>query len=652
MRPSARSRWATRTAACAIGASALFLATTPAALAAAAATSTTATSTLNNRAYLEPVDIIDVAPTSTSLLLRVENWTRSREAYNRSYAGRMLNDPRFSNWYKEVLDATFGEESDVIGSFAEITDWLKELEIDLEEIGQPSGAVGIAMYPIEINQENEADKPSAGIVLLADFGPNADKLAAAIAEATEDLDERERIEADEEEYRGITIHSITIISEEEDDIEEDDDDDFMMWMNEEPSAPFGLDKIETFYWARLNNTFVVTSAMEAMEAAIDRANGDNIQNLANQPDLTDSLAQHRATHDAFILFRLVPEFRKAMMEGFGGPAMFLLGGFEPSEVIRTLGLSEVRTFSAAFHMENADGASETTIGVLMNARRGLFNLIDEPVTRFEPPPFVGPDTASVGMVTVRFESIWPLIESIVNTFPPDQREEAQGGLLMAQGFAKPILDNMGPDLYIINNIERPFTANSSKTLVAIRARDINPITNAINGFGAMLGLEAREFQGFQVFEPPAEMGGGPTIGLGGDFVLIGETSSVEQGLRGISDPRNPRLSAEPAFTAALNKLDNRGTSFAYTNTRQSLAWTFWQMRNADKIWEEQMRSAGIDLEENPWFASMKPEIPAWMDKLPDINAFLEYIGDYVFEFRPSPDGFRARYIVLPPTRDN
>jgi len=602
---------------------------------------------------LDPIAIADIAPASTWLLVRIDNWVNARESYDRSYIGRMFKDPRFKSWTKSMLDDLFAGESDAIGSFSDLTEWLKDLDIDLEEIGQPTGPVGIAMYADDQKQgDDDADSPSAAVMLLADFGVNADKLAAAIAEAVEDLEDRERIETDDEQYRGVTINTITVLRDDDDD-DDADDDDFMMWMNDEPALPFGLDKIDTFYWARLANTFVVTTRMEAMESAIDRASGDNINNLANQPDLADSLAQHRATHDTFVLLRMVPQFRESIRDGIGGPAMFFLGGMDSSNLIQALGLNEVRAFSAAVHLETADGANETSIGVLMNTRRGLFNLIDEPVTRFDPPAFVGPDTAAVGMLTVRFDRVWPLIETVIGTFPQEDREQAQAGLMMAQGIAKPILDNLGPDMYIINTVERPISAKSNKRLFAIRARDINPIGNALNGFAGMIGLEAREFQGFQVFDPPGEMmGAGPSIGLGGDFVLIGEAADVERGLRGIAEPGNARLANEPAFTAAIAKLDNRGTSFAYDNTRQTLAWTFWQLRNADKIWEEQMRSAGINIEENPWLAGMKPEVPEWTSKLPDISAFLEFMGDNVFEFRPTPDGFRARVLLLPPKRDN
>jgi hypothetical protein len=178
----------------------------------------------------------------------------------------------------------------------------------------------------------------------------------------------------------------------------------------------------------------------------------------------------------------------------------------------------------------------------------------------------------------------------------------------------------------------------------------------------MVGFESRDFQGNQIWSPPAGgmmLGDAIAIGMGAGWVFIGPTPGVEDSLRQAGAPDNSKLASEARFKAAVRPLGNQGIGYSYADLGPMFEWFEWYGKNAEKIVEAQTakmfgEDPPADDEERQWREDAKKNalenIPAWMKDPPPMALVKKHIGDVVAEYKSTADGFEGRSLVLRPAK--
>src|ERR1044071_3092734 len=116
-----------------------------------------------------------------------------------------------------------------------------------------------------------------------------------------------------------------------------------------------------------------------LERAIDEMQGKESDSLAQDTDFKAAAAQHPSDTKAAFYMNASAVLTSAIEETFSsragiddGPNAESLG-----KVMTVLGLDRVKWFGAGFKMATADGATETSLGLLAPEKAGLLNLMSD-----------------------------------------------------------------------------------------------------------------------------------------------------------------------------------------------------------------------------------------------------------------------------------
>ena len=218
---------------------------------------------------------------------------------------------------------------------------------------------------------------------------------------------------------------------------------------------------------------------------------------------------------------------------------------------------------------------------------------------------------------------------------------------------------LGPEVHSMVRITRPMTLDSLKTLYAIESSRPGDVEAVLAEYAAGMGLEARDFLGHRIysmdFNPMAMgmdgMGGeGFSIGFGGGYVMIGNTSAVEDGLRASARADMPGLLDDPGYRRAVRAL----------SAPRSVGWGVMSVvdyvdyfKNLGTMINDQMLEQMKEWD--PEYARQMEEEFAAEPDMPwenfDVKMLDRYMGPISWEIRSRDDGFVVRYMILAPDDD-
>lgn len=585
------------------------------------------------------VTIADLAPPQAIVVVGVDDFGAMRTAMDATTLDGLLAEPTVQQWLKAVRES---ENSPIKG----LEDKLKGVDTTLTDIGWPAGMVGFALWA---EFDREADDYLPRWILAADYADGAEKLDGIIEELVEQGLKDGSVELKEEEIDDIAVRSITVNKPKAADEQGLDD--------EEDNAPATPTVV---HQARVGSVMVLAGDMATLERAVDRLKGDNLPSVADDPDFTRALGQVGSRHIygavmAKPLMKFVNDLYERGQAGHdNGFADFPIA---PGRLVEALGLGDVTSVSMGGRFD-ADGAVfETRAGLASATKKGLLALMNVSGDAFTPPAFVGADTASLSMMRVDFKGIIPLLQQVVAAMPEEAQQQMGAMIAFATAQAAPLLQTIGPDITIVSRYERPFSANSEKQLIAVRAGDGATVAAILNQFAPQAGLAARDFEGFQIWEAQPEAGSPTVIGLGGGQAFMGPKEMVEEALRAASRPDALKLADEPEFKRAASRVSAGANGYSFAALRPIVEHARWMIDNYEAVvraeLEPYLKDPEIDQEMvKEWLAraleDAKPD--DIILKMPPPEVILRHIGDTVGEWRATPDGYRSRWILLAPER--
>ena len=306
------------------------------------------------------------------------------------------------------------------------------------------------------------------------------------------------------------------------------------------------------------------NSREGMQSLVDRALDDY-----RRVDGTIPPGEFKAT------ILLTEQLRGFLRDSsLGGMGFFLPIPMDQDDgaLLEALGLAQFQGATLNIDLSADGGAIESDLALVASELTGLFGLLELEAGGFSPPAFISEDATNVGVMTVKFSEFFDVIDDAVNTFPIEEREQIQAAVMQGKGIAQPILDTLGPKVWVtssydsvIRSMNEPGAAFGGQ-LIAVECNNFVPLTNTLNMFGPQIGLEPRDFNGNQIFSSPQ---GGPVIGIGAGHVLVGSTQDVEDALR-LAAAGGGGIAESESFTRITNGAPRDGSVYVFQNFQ---GWT-------------------------------------------------------------------------------
>lgn len=588
-------------------------------------------------AQAAPVRIADIAPRSSVVVLGVDDFNALKGSFEQSGFMNIWNDAAIQEWLGDfVQEAVDG-----------MNDELADLGFSVDDLSMPTGAFGWAVYVDSI--ADNIDDATYQIIGVSDFGDNAEKMSEILTTTLEEGVESGDLDLDEEEYRGVTVWTIT-------EVEEEVEDDMMMW---ESSGP---DLFKETFMARVDSQILYSTQLSSLEKAIDRAQGDDVESILTNDEFNSargSIGDHQGylvalTGPWFQLTRLAESKLAVEAAEFGEPAPPVM------QIIGATGIDQFKSISIGLNAEAPGSVMEQTINVRFPERRGLLTLIPEANTGFSAPAFVDADTTSLTLMQIDFPKFFPAVRQIINALPPEMANMANMGMMQAQMMAGPVLQNLGPEIYQVQTISKPYSPDSMTQYAAIKTRDEAAISQVIAQLTQQFGVPSRDFEGSQIWDidlgammPMPGAAGGFSIGLGQGHLFIGQTPSIESALRTASNADAPRLADEPRFRAALKNMPAQGLSYGWTDTKQVVEYLEWMGRNSEQVYRAQLEQVFGDDPEFQEFIEedvreYRENMPEFLKNIPNLAVVYENLGDMVSETSNTEDGISMKIRILKP----
>lgn len=584
-----------------------------------------------------PVKIADIAPRSSVVVLGVDDFNSLKGAFENSGFMDIWNDDAIQDWLGDfVQEAVDGMNEE-----------LATLGFSVDDLSMPTGAFGWAVYVDNI--ADNIDDATYQIIGVSDFGDNAERMSEILMTSLEEAVDAGEVDLDEDDYRGVTIWTIT-------EVQEEVDDEMMMWDTGGPEL------FKETYMARVDSQIMYSTQLSSIEKAIDRTQGDDLESIVSNPEF-NAARSAVGTHQGYLVALTGPWFQltqlaesKLAVEAaeFGEPAPPVM------QIVGATGLDQFKSVSIGLNAEAPGSVMEQTVSVRFPERRGLLTLIPEGGSNFSAPAFVDADATSLTMLQVDFPKLFPAARQIINALPPEMAGMANMGMMQAQTMAGPILNNLGPEIYQVQTITKPYSPDSMSQYAAIKTRDEAAISQVITQLTQQFGLPSRQFEGSQIWDidlggmvPMGGGAGGISLGLGQGYMFIGQTPAVETALRTGANANAARLADEPRFKAALENMAAQGLSYGWTDTKQVVEYLEWMGRNSEQVYRAQLEQVFGDDPEFKDFIDedvreYRENMPEFLKNIPNLGVIYENLGDLVSETQNTDDGISMKIRILKP----
>ncbi|CAN5672100.1 hypothetical protein BH11PLA1_BH11PLA1_19040 [soil metagenome] len=599
--------------------------------------------------------IADLAPRDTLVCLGVDDASAVRALWAGSSLGKMLSDDQFKALWEGMKSEAKKSGND---GFGEMEKWMSDAGVKLEDLPSPTGTIGYVMFPTRDAKEGTID---TGWMMVSQFGDGADKMAEALDKVIDQMEKKKLLTVSEQEVAGVKARKIVLPEPKKPghkhaagaEAEGDDEMDF----GGKDDRPFKEAII-----ARSGETFMVCSDAAALEAGLDRlsgkAKGETLAQTATY-DLTRKQNPPTTVFHAAVFFdtfmKLIAENAGKMPEVKGGvePSGLekMLREYQPDQaklMFTSLGIQDAKAAVMSISLDSESAVAEMQGTLLVPSRGGLLKLF-EPMKGLTPPAFVGADSSMFMAMSFRFDQVLALVREQVKLAPAEARDQAEGMLTQAEGMAGPVLENMGPEVYVAWTIEQPYSLNSEHVLGAIKMKDATPLQNLLTSFGGGIGVKPRDFEGHQIFEGPE--GGAPfALGMGLNYMFIGAPADIENALRQGGRAASAGLAGEARYTAAAKTFHAEPVLLTWSDMNQSLKRMYWTLQNPDVTYEanvKRMREMGMDPDA---MGMKKPEKQEWVSKLPPLETVQKYVGDSLSEMYWTDDGLKFRTRMLRPVK--
>jgi len=540
-----------------------------------------------------------VLPDSTVFFVKVNNAAGLREAFRQSQFGQLWADPALKP-FREDLSGRLDEGSKAMK---------EKLGVSLRELLElPQGAASLAVLP-----KDDGDQPVA-VVISADAGLNAQKLADVLTKATKSGEEQ-GAKVSKDEFKGLTI---TVIQPPKPKEEKEGD---------VPPPPV--------VWTHDGAQFTIGTDVAAVKDLVANAAGRGDHALASSESYTAAVKKLGA--DAQIVwFADVPK-ALALVAKAGAKGKNAANVEQFKAMTQVLGIGGMKAAAGTVTLNAGPFDSVTkTFLVAPAPLQGVLKLLVLPRVNLKPEPWVPASVASYQSWSWDLDAAFAALNDLANMFQPGVLNVLEQQLVGPNGgeplnFKKDIFGPLGNRITLISDFKKPITEESQRLVLAVALDDASAFQGTLT---KLIGLangapKKREFQGATIYDfdvpeiPNANAAGnnplkGPisvTIAKNTLFVAT-EPTLLEQVLRG----GGPALADNPGYQAVAKEIPEKVSAITYVKPDESARITYDSIKSGQ--FEKQLQGAAV---------AGGPDVSKVgklfdKDKLPDFSVFAKYLA--------------------------
>ena len=580
--------------------------------------------------------IEQLAPENSIVVVSVDKFQRMLT--------RLKGTPLWGLWTSQEIEMLIEEPLDEVKEA--LDDALDELDLELDELSWPQDSAGFAIFP---GAPQDPDS-GLGFLAMADYGVKAHQMNRVINAVLDSIREERRIEIPEQEILGRTVYTLDLSELAGGELDLGVGEDFGMVIPPMFDPDAMIDKVSAAYYVRDGRRFMVCSDLKVLRSALEIVDEDGDSGLGRRPDFRGALGQ-LGTVDGYAVVLL-----RDLAALMPGDPMIMMAQMMFQQIV-----GDIQALGVGVRIDAGDAMVQETIGVYMpNGKTGLTSLLDRETPQGKVPAFVDPDAVAYSRFNFGFDGVMGFLRGVAVTNPMLGMQFNEFLLEYGPTIEK-VCSAIGPEVHSVVTITRPMQLDSLKTLYAIESRRPEDVEAVLTEYAGQMGLVSRDFLGHRIysmdFNPMAMgMGGGMpggdgySIAFGGGYVMLGNTSVVEDALRAAARGDMPSLRDDPAYRRALRALGaSRSVGWGVVSVVDYLQYFqgLGSMVNEQAIeqmkqWDpEQARELQREL-------ANEPEAP-WEDF--DLRMLNRYLGPVSWEFRSREDGFVGKYMVLVPEEE-
>lgn len=539
----------------------------------------------------------NVFPQTTVLFAKTNNAAAFREALGNSQIGQLWKDPAL---------AAFKE--DLVTRNGDLGKQLKErVGVSLRELYElPQGAMALGVLP------GDATDP-AQIILTADAGENAAKMADVLTRATQQAEEGGS-KVSKEEFNGVTLTKI--VTPKPKDAKE----------NDPPPPPL--------VWGRMGSDFYIGTSVEGVKDIVGHAKGRD-DSLASDENYVNAMKKVGTDAQGYWFIEANRFLNLIAKAGERGKNAANVEQFRAmSQVLGINGLKSAGG-TITFNQGNYSSVTKTFISAPAPLQ-GILKLVTlKPVT-LKPESWVPANVASYQSFSWDLDDAFAALNDLANMFQPGVLNVFEQQLVGPNGgeplsFKKDVFDPIGDRVTVISDIKKPITEDSQRMLIGVSLESPNTFQNTLTKLIALAGgaPAKREFQGVTIydFEMPdiPNANGGNNVQLRGPIsvaiakntlFITSEAKFLEQILRGGSQS----LADSPAYQAVAREIPDKVSSMSVMRPEESARATYEMIKSGqfEKALQTAAVGGGADVSR---VGKMFDK-----DKLPDFSIFAKYLS--------------------------
>lgn len=541
-------------------------------------------------------------PDSTVFFLKFNNAAGLRESFTQSQLGQLWADPALKP-FKEDLSSKLDDSSKELKNKVGVS--IREL------IELPQGTVAFGVVPTKDDVENPA-----ALLLSADAGKNAEKMAEVLTKATKQSEEAGAKVA-KEEFKGLTLY---VIKAPEPKDKKDGD---------KPAPPA--------VWTHDGAQFYFGSDLDSLKDLIAHASGRE-KSLAAEDNF--ATAQKKLGSDGQVYWYADMGKFLGLVSKAGAKGKNAANIQQFKDMSQMLGLGGVKVASGSFALNTGNYDSVSKTFVLAPAPlQGLLKVLAMPKVSLKPESWVPATVASYQSFSWDLDAAFVAINDLANMFQPGVLNVLEQQLVGPNGgepinLKKDIFDPLGNRITILSDFKKPITEDSQRMVLAVAlgndSKDATTIQNTITKLIGLSGAtpKKREFKGATIYDfdvpeiPNANAGQvqfkGPisvTIAKNSLFVST-EPTLLEQLIRG----GGPPLADNAEYLAVAKEIPEKVSSVTYIRPEESARLSYEMLKNGQ--FEKALQGAAV---------AGGPDVSKLgklfdKDKLPEFSVFAKYLS--------------------------
>jgi len=572
----------------------------------------------------------DLFPPETVAVLEVGNFSELRSQFEKTTFYKFYKEPAMSAFFEDVKtkwrEKNKENDNDI---FKAITN---------SEV-LPQGRIAFGLV---LNEKAKSEgEPIA--LFISQWGENIGKIKEAIEKTVTKATE-EGIHKKSEDYRGHKI--ISLVSEE--------------------SSRLGHGFLSGLSYSIIDDCLIGSEDIELLKFTIAHIEGATSPTLASNSDYNSAVKAVGPYHDIKIYVNIQQIIRTATSGDSTGRDQMM---------VANLGFDNVRSFAGAVGLGREAGSSFAAKGLLKidGTKKGICKMLEAESAPVKVPKFIPSSSYALTFFNLNIKKAYAELGTILSginpmfasmlyiPIVPPSPDGAPGVQLHTD-----IIDHLGSGIIVSQNINKPFSTESTPTeyLIALAVTNRGALEKSVSEVHSKVLAAGkkdatREIEGYTIYlvdmrnimpfisggMVPLESPYGSestvqfpkfAIAITDTHLLFGVESVVERAIRTLADPKSTSLSSAKWFSATKSAMPSAVGLASFEDGSASMELLWWMVKESAKT----KKTGGMPGSYN----SMAFGIMAFneffnADLLPNFEVVRKYFGFGASYAQSKPEGY-------------